>query len=67
MFENFDEFIANSASLSSADFFEIYFFEKFFQEYHQSAGPRSAVGNVSDCRSRGHKFNPGPVLYLRGD
>ena len=34
-----------------------------------SAGPRSAVGNVSgyrcvsDCRSRGHKFDPGPVPY----
>ena len=31
------------------------------------AGPRSAVGNVSgyrcvsDCRSRGRKFDPGPV------
>ena len=22
------------------------------------AGPRSAVGNVSDCRSRGSKFDP---------
>ena len=36
-------------------------------------GQRSAVGNVSgdrceiDCRSRGHKFNPGPVPYFRGD
>ena len=36
-------------------------------------GPRSAVGNVSgyrcvsDCRSRGHKFDPGPVPYFRGD
>ena len=37
------------------------------------AGPRSAVGNVSDyrcvtdCRSRGSKFDPGPVPYFRGD
>ena len=37
------------------------------------AGPRSAVGNVSgyrcvsDCRSRGGEFNPGPVPYFRGD
>ena len=37
------------------------------------AGPRSAVGNVSgyrcvsDCRSRGRKFDPGPVPYFRGD
>ena len=35
--------------------------------------PRSAVGNVSgyrcvsDCRSRGRKFDPGPVPYFRGD
>ena len=39
----------------------------------QNAGPRSAVGNVSgyrcvsDCRSRGREFDPGPVPYFRGD
>ena len=38
-----------------------------------SAGPRSAVGNVSgyrcvsDCRSRGREFDPGPVPYFGGD
>ena len=38
-----------------------------------NAGPRSAVGNVSgyrcvsDCRSRGREFNPGPVPYFHGD
>ena len=37
------------------------------------AGRRSTVGNVSgyrcvsDCRSRGRKFDPGPVPYFRGD
>ena len=37
------------------------------------AGPRSAVSNmsgyrcVSDCRSRGREFDPGPVPYFRGD
>ena len=37
------------------------------------AGPLSAVGNVSgyrcvsDCRSRGREFDPGPVPYFRGD
>ena len=37
------------------------------------AGPRSAVGNVSgyrcmsDCRSWGREFDPGPVPYFRGD
>ena len=37
------------------------------------AGPRSVVGNVSgyrcvsDCRSRGREFDPGPVPYFRGD
>ena len=36
-------------------------------------GPRSAVGNVSgyrcvsDCKSRGREFDPGPVPYFRGD
>ena len=36
-------------------------------------GPRSAVGNVSgyrcvsDCRSRGRKFDPSPVPFFRGD
>ena len=36
-------------------------------------GPRCAVGNVSgyrcvsDCRSRGREFDPGPVPYFRGD
>ena len=41
---------------------------------HQDiAGPRSAVGNVSgyrcvsDCRSRGREFDPGPVPYFRRD
>ena len=40
--------------------------------YHIT-GPRSAVSNVSgnrcesDCRSRGHKFDPGPVPYFCGD
>ena len=35
--------------------------------------PHSPVRNVSgyrcvsDCRSRGHEFNPGPVPYFRGD
>ena len=35
--------------------------------------PRSAVGNVSgyrcvsDYRSRGGEFDPGPVPYFRGD
>ena len=38
-----------------------------------NTGPRSAVGNVSgyrcvsDCRSRGREFDPGPVPYSRGD
>ena len=41
--------------------------------YHLVTGPRSAVGNVSgyrcvsDCRSRGREFDPGPVPYFRGD
>ena len=41
-------------------------------KYHSfKAGPRSAVGNVSgyrcvsDCRSRGREFDPGPVPYFR--
>ena len=45
----------------------IFFFFFFF------TGPRSAVNNVSgyryvsDCRSRGREFDPGPVPYFRGD
>ena len=37
------------------------------------AGPPSTVSNVSgyrcvsDCRSRGREFDPGPVPYFRGD
>ena len=27
-------------------------------------GPHRAVGNMSDCRSRSHKFDPGPVSIL---
>ena len=29
-----------------------------------NAGPHSAVGNMSDCRSRNREFDPGPVLYF---
>ena len=38
-----------------------------------TAAPHSAVGSVSgyrcvsDCRSRGREFDPGPVPYFRGD
>ena len=41
--------------------------------YSTMAGSRSAVGNVSgyrcvsNCRSRGRDFDPGPVQYFRGD
>ena len=45
----------------------------FHHSQQKSTGPRSAVGNVSgyrcvsDCRSRGREFDPGPVPYFRGD
>ena len=29
--------------------------------------PHSTVGSESDCRSRGHKFDPGPVPYFHGN
>ena len=32
-----------------------------------SPGLRSAVSNMSDCRYRGHEFDPGLVPYLSGD
>ena len=41
--------------------------------YLYDTGPRRAVSNVSgyrcesDCRSRGCKFDPGPVPYFHGD
>ena len=33
----------------------------------ESAGRLSAVGNVSDCRSRGCEFDPSPVPHFCGD
>ena len=30
-------------------------------------GPHSAVSNVSDCRSRGHEFDPGLDTFFHGD
>ena len=52
----------------------VYFDNMVSQIYpSELAGPRSAVGNVSgyrcvsDCRSRGREFDPGPVPYFRGD
>ena len=33
--------------------------------YKIKAGPHSVVSNVSDCRSRGRKFDPGLVPYVR--
>ena len=45
---------------------------EYFHVLHYT-GPHSAVGNTSgnrcesDCRSRGRKFNPGPVPYFPGD
>ena len=57
----------------------LFILEKALHVYHMVdklnifAGPRSAVGNmcgyrcVSDCRSRGQEFDPGPVPYFRGD
>ena len=39
----------------------------------KETGRRSAVGNVSgyicvsECRSMGREFDPGPVPYFRGD
>ena len=29
--------------------------------------PSRAVGKVSDCKSRGHEFDPGTIPYFRGD
>ena len=47
---------------------------KLYELIHLSSSrPRSAVGNVSDyrcvsdCRSRGREFDPGPVPYFHGD
>ena len=43
------------------------------EDLSQHTGLRSAVGNVSgyrcvsDCRSRGREFDPGPVPYFHGD
>ena len=51
----------------------LYEFYVFLSPAKRAAGPHSAVGNVSgyrcvsDCRSRGREFDPGPVPYFRGD
>ena len=45
----------------------------FILQSFDDAGPHSAVGNVSgyrcvsDCRSRGREFDPGPAPYFCGD
>ena len=47
--------------------------EEFISSFKSSAGPCSAVGNVSGyrceagCRSRGREFDPSLVPYFRGD
>ena len=52
----------------SADFFHFSYMDYFIKFF-----PKIAVGNVSgyrcvsDCRSRGREFDPGPVPYFRGD
>ena len=44
----------------------------FYSNALINTGLRSAVGNVSgyrcvsDCRPRGHEFDPGPVPYFHG-
>ena len=46
---------------------------KSANDVKDEAWPRIAVGIVSDCRyvsdckSRGREFDPGPVPYFRGD
>ena len=42
-------------------------FEDVFTCQVYFTGPRSAVGNVSDFRSRGRELDPGLVPYFRGD
>ena len=60
----------------NCDYFLIHWFKHVFWVLKRTisqTGPRSAVGNVSgyrcvsDCRSRGREFDPGPVPYFRGD
>ena len=61
--------------LTNSDIYGINVFKIYYLRgaHHRLAGPRSAVGNVSgyrcvsDCRSRGREFDPGPVPYFRGD
>ena len=52
----------SSSSRQSHDLSSLIFPER----YHKiCTGPHSAVGNESDCRSRGREFDPGPVSYFR--
>ena len=67
---NQDGFL-HSRSTSKAEILNHQFQSVYTKE--NLTGPRSAVGNVSgyrcvsDCRSRGREFDPGPVQYFRGD
>ena len=52
---------------------KLYIFDCVEIVHDRDTGPHSAVGNVSgyrcvsDCRSRGREFDPGPVPYFRED
>ena len=62
-----------ASGLSTYDFSTLYTTLPHNLIKEKLAGPRSAVGNVSgyrcvsDCRSRGREFDPGPAPYFRGD
>ena len=45
----------------------IFFIFFFFTGPHNAVGNVSGYRCVSDCRSRGREFDPGPVPYFRGD
>ena len=40
---------------------------KFLWSFCMKFVPLLEFQNMSDCRSRGHKFDPSPVPYFHGD
>ena len=66
---------ANSVLADDSHDMPLNFFLRNLERYHNicHAERRSTVSNmsdcryVSDCRSRGREFDPGPVSYFHGD
>ena len=72
-FNHTDSYTTSLLGISDSLDISITYISYSYKQLHHNSEPRSAVGNVSgyrcvsDCRSRGREFDPGPVPYFRGD